>query len=198
MESINQEAIKQDELHPFAMLIKVFIGWVLMAAIMYLSAGMPSNESNFEHIEKDMGMSFLLAISFWCLIFGFYDRLNERRMTDRLGIVIMAFSLGHYTILMFSPSALEHRDHALSYDLAKPILADIYQRDKISHETLSSTAVKDVTANLRDWDLLVEHNQLMPKRANCIYIDNNMTVKELDSYIKTFEPHCVDAEFGLK
>lgn len=186
------ESLSQDD---FSGLLKVFGVALLLGSIMFLSTMTPETSSYSEHIKKEIFTFFATSALGWVLLLGCHKRLDGKALPAGLAI-ILSMIIG-YSFLLMSPAAREHTSRDAEYQMAKRTLEKIVQQRRGNIKPALDLRVRVLFDNNRVWDAYIDSSQARERRGQCVDIFDDMTVRDLEAYVKNFDPHCADTELGL-
>lgn len=178
----------------FGMTVKTMIASILMAMIMFLSTQLPETKSYTAHLQLEIGWITLIFCLGWLTILFFNRKPN--RTVSYMGLILTLFILAcSSALMMFSPGGSAHFAHNQNYLMAQRAL--LFVENHTGDNQKMPTVVQLLGDSLFGRRYRA-HIQQHEATTGCPVLTESMTVAELRAYVETFDPHCMDAAFGMR
>lgn len=181
----------------FGMLIKIWVASILMGVILFLFTMLPEVESYTAHVSEEIDGIFMSALAGWCLIFALIDRLKKNACY--IGLALTSLMLGLFAVVLYHPVAQDHIHYHADHLTATRVLDKIAARNSEgAFVDIADVQVSTLLDNERTWGMLVSGSEITAAAGQCPFLSESMTVRELQTYVQTFDPHCIDKALGLE
>ncbi len=185
---------KPDPSAYFGMLIKIGVASILMGGILFLFTMLPEVESYAAHVREEIDGIFMLVLAGWCLIFALIDRLKKNACY--IGLALTSLMFGLFAVVLLHPVAQKHINYHADHLMATRVLEKIAARN--NEGSFVDTRVSALLDNEQTWGMLVSSSEVTTSDGKCAFLSEDMTVRELQTYVQTFDPHCIDSALGLE